>query len=138
MGGIPMLVKLHHCLPFLTLCFVSSSLQNKGNELVAKDLSGSVSDSVLNPEVRRVLDSSRDLKELASPNGTIFKLGIYQHYKGPLYQVIGACKHTETGQELVYYRSLYGDYGFWVRPFSMFFENIEYEGQTLPRFKYIE
>ncbi len=64
------------------------------------------------------------------------KLGIYKHYRGNLYRVIGICRHTETLEELVVYQSLYGDYGLWARPRAMFEESIEIEGNRVPRFQY--
>ena len=48
--------------------------------------------------------------------------GIYQHYKGQQYEVLGCAHHSETEELLVVYRALYGDYGLWVRPFTMFSE----------------
>ena len=65
------------------------------------------------------------------------KLGLYQHYKGHLYQIIGVSRHTETLEELVVYQSLYGNYGLWVRLVSMFQESVEQEKKMIPRFKYI-
>lgn len=65
-------------------------------------------------------------------------LGTYRHYKGIFYQVLGICKHTETQEELVYYKALYGNYDCWVRPIKMFFEEVEYESQKQPRFIFVE
>ncbi|MDD5051822.1 MAG: DUF1653 domain-containing protein [Sulfuricurvum sp.] len=48
--------------------------------------------------------------------------GLYRHYKGKYYEVIGVAKHSETGEVLVVYRPLYGEQGLWVRPFEMFDE----------------
>jgi hypothetical protein len=62
--------------------------------------------------------------------------GIYQHYKGPLYQVIGLAKHSETEEEMVVYRCLYGEFDLWVRPLAMFIEEITYNGETMPRFRW--
>ena len=56
--------------------------------------------------------------------------GIYRHYKGNLYEVLEIAKHSETEEELVVYRALYGDYGVWVRPLGMFTETIN----GVPRF----
>ncbi len=69
--------------------------------------------------------------------------GKYQHYKGPFYEVIGMCHHSETLEELVVYKSLYDDeeYGneaLWVRPLSMFMQTIQIEGQERPRFRKVD
>ena len=66
-------------------------------------------------------------------NKTI-QTGIYQHYKGAEYEVLGQVKHSETEEELVVYRALYGDFGLWVRPLAMFQELVDIEGQTKDRF----
>lgn len=62
------------------------------------------------------------------------KLGRYQHYKGNLYEVLGVARHSETLEELVVYRQLYGNGGLWVRPRAMFEEQVN----GLPRFAPIE
>ncbi|MCG3873645.1 DUF1653 domain-containing protein [Psychrobacter sp. Ps7] len=64
--------------------------------------------------------------------------GIYRHYKGSLYQVLHTAQHSETQEELVVYRCLYGEYGVWVRPLSMFSETVEVEGKHVPRFELIK
>ncbi|HEX8705503.1 MAG TPA: DUF1653 domain-containing protein [Myxococcaceae bacterium] len=61
--------------------------------------------------------------------------GRYRHYKGNLYQVIGLARHSETEEELVVYRALYGEHGLWVRPRAMFFEKVMVNGQAVPRFE---
>ncbi len=60
--------------------------------------------------------------------------GIYRHYKGPLYEVLGVARHSETEEPLVVYRALYGDYGLWVRPLDLFLESVEVQGEPVPRF----
>lgn len=60
--------------------------------------------------------------------------GIYRHYKGSLYEVMGTAQHSESEEPLVVYRALYGDYGLWVRPLEMFVESVTKEGHTQPRF----
>lgn len=66
------------------------------------------------------------------------KLGKYRHYKGKEYEVIGIAKHSETSEELVVYRALYGEGGMWVRPLAMFTEEVEVDGVKVPRFYYLE
>ncbi|ENW07533.1 DUF1653 domain-containing protein [Acinetobacter beijerinckii] len=69
----------------------------------------------------------------------VLQRGIYQHYKGRLYQVFNVARHSETEEQLVVYQCLYGDYSMWVRPLSMFIETVELEGgQIIPRFKLIQ
>jgi len=65
------------------------------------------------------------------------KPGIYQHFKGNEYEVIGLAKHSETQEELVVYKPLYGEPGLWVRPLTMFVENVDKEGQSVQRFSFI-
>ena len=67
----------------------------------------------------------------------MIKPGRYRHFKGGEYEVYGVAKHSETGEELVVYRTLYGDRGLWVRPLTMFEETVEREGKIQPRFIYI-
>lgn len=67
----------------------------------------------------------------------MLKAGIYQHYKGPKYRVIGVATHSETEESLVVYQALYGEHGLWVRPLKMFTETVNLDGLQVPRFKYI-
>jgi len=60
--------------------------------------------------------------------------GRYRHFKGREYEVIGIARHSETEEPMVVYRALYGDYGIWVRPASMWNETVERGGQTYRRF----
>lgn len=66
------------------------------------------------------------------------KLGIYEHFKGKRYEVIGIGKHSETLEEFVVYRAMYGEGGMWIRPVAMFLEQIEFNGKKVDRFKYVE
>jgi len=70
----------------------------------------------------------------------ITKPGIYRHYKGNLYEVVGEVRHSETKEELILYKALYQSEGedLWVRPKKMFEENVEIEGKKVPRFSFIE
>ena len=64
--------------------------------------------------------------------------GIYRHYKGSLYQVLHTAQHSETEESLVVYRCLYGEYGVWVRPLTMFTETVMVDGKQVPRFELIK
>lgn len=68
------------------------------------------------------------------------KPGIYKHYKGNLYKVIGLVKHSETLEDLVLYECLYENQNakVWVRPVKMFNEKINLNGKIVPRFKYLK
>jgi hypothetical protein len=65
------------------------------------------------------------------------KPGRYRHYKGGEYQVQGVATHSESGEQLVVYRPLYGAGGLWVRPLSMFLETVDVDGGRRPRFSFI-
>ncbi len=65
------------------------------------------------------------------------KLGKYRHFKGNEYEVLGVAKHSETLEEMVIYRALYGEKEIWVRPVAMWNEQISRDGKTFPRFTYI-
>jgi hypothetical protein len=60
--------------------------------------------------------------------------GRYRHYKGGEYDVVDIARHSETLEPLMVYRALYGEGGLWVRPYAMFFEQIEVDGRSQPRF----
>jgi cyclomaltodextrinase / maltogenic alpha-amylase / neopullulanase len=65
------------------------------------------------------------------------KIGRYRHFKGNEYQVVDIARHSESLEEYVVYRALYGEQGLWVRPLSMFLETVTVAGATIPRFQYI-
>lgn len=65
------------------------------------------------------------------------KLGKYRHFKGNEYEVVGIAKNSETLEETVVYRALYGEKELWVRPASMWNETVERDGKTHKRFTYI-
>jgi hypothetical protein len=60
--------------------------------------------------------------------------GTYRHYKGNLYEVLDIATHSETEEQLVVYRALYGERGLWVRPLAMFTETVTVDGVEQPRF----
>ena len=53
--------------------------------------------------------------------------GLYRHFKGNLYRVIGVAKHSETEEQLVVYEPQYGEGGLWVRPLDMFASPVDRE-----------
>ena len=61
--------------------------------------------------------------------------GLYRHYKGGMYEVIGTARHSETLEPMTVYRALYGAHGLWVRPAAMFTEQVVIEGMLQPRFQ---
>jgi hypothetical protein len=69
------------------------------------------------------------------------EIGLYEHYKGNKYQVLGVGCHTETNEYFVVYRSLSEHAGkpdIWIRPYTMFMEDVEIKGAKVPRFRKIE
>ena len=63
--------------------------------------------------------------------------GRYRHFKGKEYEVLFTARHSETEEEMVVYRGLYGDRGIWVRPAAMWDEEITRDGKSFRRFTYI-
>ena len=63
--------------------------------------------------------------------------GLYKHYKGAIYEVIGIARHSETLEELVLYKATYQSDGenLWVRPLAMFKETIIIDGREMKRFE---
>jgi hypothetical protein len=60
--------------------------------------------------------------------------GLYKHYKGMLYEVVGTVRHSESLEPMTLYRALYGEKGLWVRPAAMFNEDVVIDGVRQPRF----
>lgn len=88
-------------------------------------------------EPENVEESANDEKEIFNENQAPLEdvqLGRYRHYKGNEYEVIGFAKHSETGEKLVIYISLYEDNQVWARPYNMFIETVEVGGKQVPRF----
>lgn len=73
-----------------------------------------------------------------SARAKLVQRGVYQHYKGNLYRLLDVALHSETLEELVVYQALYGERVIWVRPLAMFFESVECNGKTVPRFTWRE
>ena len=65
------------------------------------------------------------------------KKGKYKHYKGSMYEVLDVARHSETEEWMVVYKTLYGDFSTWVRPYEMFVEKVEVEGKMLARFEFV-
>ena len=66
------------------------------------------------------------------------KPGLYRHFKGNLYRLLYVAKHSETLEPMVVYQALYGEMGIWVRPASMWFEQVERDDYHGPRFCPVE
>ena len=66
------------------------------------------------------------------------KLGKYRHFKGGEYEVVAIALHSETQEEMVVYRALYGEGKTWVRPKSMWNETVERDGKIYKRFTFVE
>ena len=69
---------------------------------------------------------------------TEIKPGIWKHFKGNRYRVLGVASHSETLEPMVVYQALYGEGGLWVRPLSMWTEQVERDGYCGPRFVFEE
>jgi hypothetical protein len=68
----------------------------------------------------------------------MIKPGRYRHYKGKDYEVLGVARHSETEEEYVVYRQLYGTGGLWIRPLEMFLESVTIGETVVPRFRRLE
>ena len=65
------------------------------------------------------------------------KTGKYRHFKGMEYELVGVARHSETEEPMVVYRALYGEGGLWVRPLSMWNEQVDRDDYHGPRFIYV-
>jgi hypothetical protein len=84
--------------------------------------------------------SPENVREIPYKNRSMkLKPGRYQHYKGPLYEVIGTARNSETLEEFAVYKALYQPEGenLWIRPLTMFTEEVEVSGKKIPRFNYL-
>jgi hypothetical protein len=86
----------------------------------------------------RILTLNTQTKPLSKALMQTLQLGRYRHFKGNEYEVIGTAKDSETLASFVVYRALYGDtQQLWIRPLTMFLEEIERDGKSMPRFTFI-
>jgi hypothetical protein len=76
-----------------------------------------------------------DLQPLSELATTVAIGSEYEHYKGHRYKILAIARHSETLEEMVVYQALYGEFGVWVRPLTMFLENVMIDGQEKPRFR---
>ena len=65
------------------------------------------------------------------------KKGRYKHYKGLYYEVLDTARHSETEEWMVVYKTLYGDFSTWIRPYDMFIEKVEVDGVMVSRFEFV-
>ena len=75
--------------------------------------------------------------KMREKHAPVMAMGLYRHYKGNEYQVVGVARHSETLEELVVYRALYGERGLWVRPLAMFIETVDVDGRRAARFEFV-
>lgn len=72
-----------------------------------------------------------------SPQAQKIIPGIYEHYKGNRYRVINLARHSETLEEVVIYQALYGEYGLWIRPVTVWCRTVPIGNKETPRFRFI-
>ena len=77
------------------------------------------------------------MPRILSPKARILRPGLYEHYMGKRYHVIGVAFHSETFEELVIYRETEGTRLFWLKPLEGFTETVEIYGERVPRFNYL-
>jgi hypothetical protein len=73
-----------------------------------------------------------------SESATTLPLGVYEHYKGNRYEVLSVGRHSETHEEMVVYRALYGSFDYWIRPLDLFLETVIWNGRRVQRFRLVE
>lgn len=78
------------------------------------------------------------LKPFSSQAKSIDEGTLYEHYSGKKYKIVSVGRNSESLEEVVVYKAQYGEQDVWVRPLTMFLENVEIDGQTVPRFKQIQ
>lgn len=86
-------------------------------------------------KLKEVIVENEDIQEAGGKIG--LELGKYRHFKGKEYEVIHIARHSETLEDMVVYKALYGEFGVWVRPLSMFCEAVTRDGKTFKRFEKI-
>ena len=74
---------------------------------------------------------------ISAINMSNIPLGVYRHFKGNYYEVVGFAKHSESLEEMVIYKPLYDEGGMWVRPSSMWDNLVEVDGKLVKRFEYV-
>ena len=114
-------------------------INNKSDESNIKSKTGSKIELGRRDIVDRdLIDSKSDESNIKSKTGSKIELGRYRHFKGKEYQVLGIAIHTETEEDMVIYKALYGDEKVFVRPLKMFNEYVELkDGRRVKRFEKI-
>ena len=83
--------------------------------------------------------SQEVLPNFSSTAKSIIIGSVYEHYsRGIRYKILAVARHSETLEELIVYQALYGEYDVWVRPLTMFLEDVIVNGQSQPRFKLVK
>lgn len=82
--------------------------------------------------------SNEELKPLSSIAKSFVGGEIYEHYKGKRYRVLSVGRNSETLEESIVYQALYGNHDIWIRPLTMFLEDVSINGQLQPRFKRVQ
>lgn len=96
-----------------------------------------VFDKQQKPHKGKTIHQKEEPLETIQVTDTEIKMGRYRHFKGKEYTVLYIAKHSETLEDYVVYRQLYGNESVWIRPLSMFQEMVEHHGKQQPRFQYI-